>query len=233
MPTFTPVQTDTFTGVNGNDINTSGNWTTITGESGWLYSTAGTTASPVSTSADCNEYWSAGGTPGADQYSRANLTVVSTTGGGTGVGLSVRCDTAARTYYRFVIDHAASNNAEVHRFNAGSFAQVGASWTQAFTDGDQFTLAVEGSGTSTVVKVYNSALAEVFTATDSGGSAVDTGRYGLAHSSTTTGAVVDNWEGGTFSTSAGGPTPGTDTASVTGTDVVRPVTVTLSIQESG
>src|ERR1043165_532838 len=131
----------------------------------------------------------------ANHYSRADITTVSTTGGGRGMGLCVRCATAAETGYRFAIDHAASNNAELGRFINGTYTFLD-HWTQAFTNGDQFTLAIAGE----TLYVYDKTSTLVRTYVDTGGGVPQSGQPGVSFSSSTSsGTFADNWSGGNYS----------------------------------
>ena len=126
------------------------------------------------------------------------------------------------------IDHAATNNAEIARFVAGTYTSL-VQWTQAFTNGDQFTITIENQ----VLYVYDKTLTQVKSYDDSGGGGPTTGNVGISFSSIETSALLDNWSGGTFSTAAGGPSAGTDTATAGLSESLNTVSVTLSIQESG
>jgi len=83
---------------------------------------------------------------------------------------------------------------------AGTYTSL-AGWTQAFTNGDQFTIAIENQ----VLYVYDKTLTQVKSYDDSGGGGPTTGNVGISFSSIETSALLDNWSGGTFS-SAGGAT---------------------------
>ena len=111
---------------------------------------------------------------------------------------------------------------------AGTYTSL-VRWTQAFTDGDQFTIAIENQ----VLYVYDKTLTQVKTYDDTGGGGPTTGSVGISFSSRETSAFLDNWSGGTFSTAAGGPSAGTDTATAGLSESLNTVSVTLSIQESG
>jgi len=193
MPTFTETLSSTFTGADEATLSEGGAWAKMTSESS--FSRTSNQAVVISSNDSTNLHTTA---VAADQYSRADLTCVGTSGGGSGIGLAVRCASAARTYYRLVIDHAATNNAEIARFVAGTYTSL-VRWTQAFTNGDQFTIAIENQ----VLYVYDKTLTQVKTYDDTGGGGPTTGSVGLSYSSVETSALLDNWSGGTFS-SAGG-----------------------------
>ena len=195
MPTFTETLSSTFTGADEVTLSEGGAWATMTSEAS--FSRTSNQAVLNSASDSSNRHTTA---VAADQYSRADLTCVGTTGGGAGNGLAVRCASAARTYYRMVIDHNATNNAEIARIVAGTYTSL-VQWTQAFTNGDQFTIAIENQ----VLYVYDKTLTQVKTYDDTGGGGPTTGNVGISFSSSETSALLDNWSGGTFS-SAGGAT---------------------------
>ena len=193
MPTFTETLSSTFTGTDESPLSEGGAWATMTGENSFARTSNQADVSPGVDST--NRHTTA---VAAGQYSRADLTCVGTPGVGAGIGLAVRCASAARTYYRMAIDHNATNNAEIARFVAGTYTAL-VQWTQAFTNGDQFTLAIENQ----VLYVYDKTLTQVQTYDDTGGGGPTTGSVGLSFSSVETSASLDNWSGGTFS-SAGG-----------------------------
>lgn len=190
MPTFTPLAKSAFTGTDENPLSEGSVWTTVSGLSAWKRLT--NAAVPSSFVADCASVYTGIVWP-ANHYSRADLTVNGTGGAAQGVGLNVRMDNGVNTGYRFVIDHAASNNASLDRFNAGTRTNL-AQWTQAFADGDRFTVAIEGS------KLYifdkNSTLVKQFD--DAGALLALIEQPGLAFSSNETSASISNWEGGSF-----------------------------------
>lgn len=200
--TFTQTATTTFDSFTEDPISESGVWTNGTG---WAdFHEAAGVANVGGVGSDSVAQYT-GIAFNNNQYSRAQLTMSGTTGGGSGLGLCVRQQVGAKTNYEFVIDHAGSTNAFVTRRVAGSAAVDLDSWTQAFADGDEFTLAVEGAGTSTVLYVYDKTLTLVRTIADSAAhTAIDSGSPGLFYSSSETSASVDNWKAGTFSSGGGG-----------------------------
>ena len=196
MPTFTETLSSTFTGADESPLSEGGAWATMTGEVS--FSRTSNQAKVGGGDDSTNRHTTAAA---AGQYSRADLTCVGTAGGGSGMGLAVRCASAARTYYRLAIDHAATNNAEIARFVAGTYTSL-VQWTQAFTNGDQFTIAIENQ----VLYVYDKTLTQVKTYDDTGGGGPTTGSVGLSYSSVETSALLDNWGGGPFRTAAVGAT---------------------------
>lgn len=177
--------TDDFNRANETPL--AGNWTTVTSETNSNLSS--NTVVPSVLSNDSTVYRN-DITPPNDQYSQAKITVNNNSGGGIGQGVAVRVATGARTYYRVVADHAASNNVELGAMVAGTFTPI---WTrtQAFTDGDTFRLEVQG----TTLRVYRNGVQIGADSTDSN---IASGRFGLSYSSTATSASADDWEGGDF-----------------------------------
>lgn len=133
-----------------------------------------------------------GRTWGNDQYSQGKVTVVGTTGGQAGEGVMVRSSGSARTHYRLVVDHKATQNFSLQKFVAATLTDLG-QITQAFTDGDTIRLSVQGT---TLAVTLNGVPVVGFTTTDSG---VTTGSPGLSFSSAETSASVDDWEAGDLS----------------------------------
>lgn len=135
---------------------------------------------------------------GADQYSKGALTVNSTNSG-AGPGFLVRCNSVTgNTCYRLAVSHAASNNCEVARFLAGAFTSL-ALFTRAFTDGDEWTFRVSGPASAAFLEVLHLGIV-VSSLTDN--SSLASGYVGVGHSSSSTSASIDNWEGGDYSTGA-------------------------------
>jgi len=204
MPTFTPLASSSFTGADEDPLSEGGVWTNGTGtESQWKR--IGNTAAPHSLTADTSTFRT-DVTFTANQYSRSNLTMAGTTQD-TGVALIVNRTTAsgaARNEYIFIINHGASNNASVYRVVSGAFTLLGTRWTQAFTDGDQFTIGVENQ----VVYVYDKNTTQIFSVSDVGGGVPTPGSPVLAGSAAFTSGSADNWEGGTFSAASPAAGPG-------------------------
>ncbi len=115
-----------------------------------------------------------------------------------GVGLGLNVVAGTRTYYRFIVDHAASSNAQILRINAGSGTTID-TWTQTFTDGDQFTFAQEGP----ILYVFDKNFAVARKVVDTS-PIVLAGSPSINYSSTDTSASLDNWEAGFFEFAAVG-----------------------------
>lgn len=163
-------------------------WTT--GTTDGAFNLTGNVAVPAAIGSDSSSFYS-GATWSADHSSQGRLTCTGTAGGTSGIGLCVRHAPAAKTYYRFVIDHAATNNANIARMLAGGFTSL-ITWTQAFTDGDLFEFRVSGPAAASVLVLFRNGV-QVQTFTDN--STVATGAPGLAYSSVETSVNVNDWVG--------------------------------------
>lgn len=199
MPTFTLLASSTFLGANEDPLSEGGVWTKSATDDGGSFSRdnfGGNAVVGAVASDSCNQY--TGVASPDDQYSRGKLTVNGTNGTGSGIGLHCRHSATVRTYYRFVIDHAASGNAQIYRNLAGTGATRD-SWTEgAWTDDQEWTMTVEGSGTSTTIRIYkDSTLVRTFV--DNDGSAINSGAFGIGYSSSETAASISYWEGGSYS----------------------------------
>lgn len=177
--------TDNFN--RADEVPIAGNWTDL-GEVDQLYLGANTVL-PESESQDASVYYNAVSFPN-DQYSQANITSTNSAGDGAGMGVGVRANTpgASRNYYRLVIDAVASLNIELAKRVSGTYTRL---WirTQSWSAGALIYLGVQG--TTLVAKVAGTAVGA-----SQSDSAIATGSGSLVHSSTTTGATADNWEGG-------------------------------------
>lgn len=149
---------------------------------------------PTTTGSDKLEFYSGVAWP-ADQYSQAKVTV-SGTGADAGVGVAVRCDTDG-SQYRAVVNKAGANNVGIHRQIGASFLNLGTR-TTTWVDGDALRIEVQG----TTIRVYQNGAQLGADVTDTG---LASGSAGIAYSSTTTSASMDDWEGGTFSLPSDNP----------------------------
>jgi len=170
--------TDAFTRGDSSDLGV--NWTTITSETS--IQLLSNSAQPSSVGADCGEYYS-GATWTANQSSEAAITVTGGTAG-TGGGVSVRCASGARTYYRAVID--ASGHWEVGWVGTGTFHSL-ATGTTTYSAGAVMKISIIGT---TLTTTYNSV--QLDSRTDSN---IATGSPGISYSSSTTTCIMDNWTG--------------------------------------
>lgn len=201
-PTFVPIASSTFTGADENPLSESSAWTVTNGGAGSMKRLSNT-LSPTTFGSDSTAKYT-GAVFNANQYAQAALTTIGTAGAGAGMGLCVRCATAADTKYAFHIDHAASNNAQLSRKIAGVYTNVGTAWTQAFADGDTFTLAVEGE----TLYVYDKTSTLVKTVVDTGGGVPQSGSAGVSYSSSTSsGTLADTWVGGNYYNTQTPPPP--------------------------
>ena len=191
-PTFTQVASSSFNS-DENPISEGGVWTVTNGGAGSMkILTARITPTDFGQNSTAKYTGSAFS---ADQYATADITTVSTAGSGVGMGLCVRCATAADTKISFHIDHAASNNAELAEFVGGVYHFLD-HWTQTFTNADTFTLAVSGQS----IYVYDKTGTLVRGPITATGSVPSSGSAGVSFSgSTSSGTFADNWKGGNFS----------------------------------
>jgi hypothetical protein len=180
-----PTASDNFNRANETPL--AGNWTCFIN----TWNLAGNICVAASGAVDADAVYNAI-TPANDQFSQADLTVSGTNGSDQGVGLLLRTDGAASpTHYRIVVDHAATNNVAIDRFNTGTFASL-KTVTQAWTDGDTWRVEVTGF----IITIKRNA-ATVTTFDDSAsGSKIASGKVGICFSSTETSASLDNWSGG-------------------------------------
>ena len=171
----------------GDNLDLGSNWTVVTAESTWKVLTNRAEPSGLGGS-DCSEYWNPGGFSN-DQFSQA--TVVSVTGGSVGgaegVGVSVRISTGAQTYYRVVINAAATSNVAITKMVAGTATHL-AVITSAFSANDVLRLEADGS----TLRAYKNGTF-LFGTTDT---SIASGNAGISYSSVTTAAILDDWSSG-------------------------------------
>lgn len=122
-----------------------------------------------------------------DQYCQVKVTVTGTSAGAGG-GLAVRCAAGAKTFYRVVVNKAASANVEVAKFVAGAFTSLGTR-TTTWVDGDTLQMRIVG----TSIYVYQNGIQLGALITDS---ALTSGNAGISYSSTVTTMTLDDFEGG-------------------------------------
>src|SRR5678816_1020800 len=135
---ITQLQTDDFNRANEAPLSGGGNWAIGTGHAQMDL----TTNKVASVSSDACMVYSAF-TGGDAQYAEAKITVSGTNGGGAGAGLCLRHAAAAQTFYRLVVDHAATLNVDVERQVAGVSTSI-VRITQAWTDGDTWRFEIFG-----------------------------------------------------------------------------------------
>lgn len=179
---FTSQATDAFT-TDANPID--GNWTSVTGDSN-MKKLSGS-AVPTNTANDCSARSTSGASFTNDQASELAITTSGTGGGGVGMGVLVRCASAAATYYRAVMDGAASNNIEIGKRVAGVYSFI-ANRTVSYGAGGTLRLGVVG----TTLRVYYNGTQVGADITDSD---IASGSPGISYSSTDATAQGDNWVG--------------------------------------
>jgi hypothetical protein len=190
------VVTDDFNRANETPL--AGNWTGFDGgSSARRFNLASNVCVATNTTTDDNcAYWSAN-TFWNDQFAQAQLTVAGTGGGGQGIGFLLRTDgvgasgVATWTGYRFIADHATSNNIDITRVNAGTFTHLATS-TLTWSDNDTWRFEIVGyvlvaKRNETVVLSYDDSAS---------GSRIVSGRVGITFSSPDTSGSLDNFSGG-------------------------------------
>ena len=180
---LTALASDDFNRADNVDLGTS--WDVTPGGDS-RFGIGGNAAVPSNFSVDCSESNNSIAWP-SNQYAQAKVTVTGTDGVSSGIGIALRMSTSAMTYYRFVVDKAASNNVAIDKFIAGTFTTL-ARFTSAWTDGD--VLQARAIGDRLEVYRNGTLLGSV------GDNSILTGRAGIAYSSNETSASLDDWEGG-------------------------------------
>jgi len=126
----------------------------------------------------------------ADQYAQADISVTGATSE-TGIGLALRGGFNG-SYYRIVVNKG--DFIHISKFILGAFTSLAFRGT-AWTDGD--TLRVEVQGTT--IRVYRNGIQQGADITDA---SIVSGYSGVAYSSTSTSASLDNWSAGSINTAA-------------------------------
>lgn len=170
--------TDDFNRANNSDLGAS--WTTVTSEGN--LEIISNTASTINVMTDDSERYS-GVTWTDNQSSEAEITV-SATDAGAGLGVIVRCASAARTYYRIVIN--SDGEWELLKQVAGTGTAL-ASGTTTYVAGAVLKLSAIGT---TITSTYNGS--QIDTRTDS---SIASGSPGIALSSNITSGNIDDWVG--------------------------------------
>lgn len=147
----------------------------------------------ASTSGLADAEWRLSGVSLPDnQYAQAVISGDSTSDS-TGPGVLLRCSTSARTHYRIVAQHAASNNIEVSKRIAGTYTQLGYV-TKSWTNGDTLKVVLIGW----VFYVYiNGVLGG--TVTDSTQAIASNPNAGIVVSSSVTSPTWEDFECGSLS----------------------------------
>ena len=180
----TTLATDNFNRADNADLGTA--WDPMTGEGSW--SIVSNHAEPTSLLSDSSESNNSVTWPD-DQYSQAKITTSGgSSGGGEGTGVAVRMSAVARTYYRAVVNAAATNNIEVGKVVAGTFTSLGfrsATWVS----GDVLKMQIVG----TTIKIFQNGTQLGADITDS---SIASGRAGISYSSQAVTGSLEDWEGG-------------------------------------
>jgi len=201
MPTFTPLATSTFTRPDESPILEVNKWTELTPPGGVMQITSNS-ARPSSFASDAGALYTTLG-QSSNQYARANFTCTGGSVAGVGPCLLLRnAVQTVNTLYRFSISKKATGNATIARFINNAYTEL-VTWTQPFTDGDEFTFAVEGTSLNQIILyAYDSVLTEIRQHVDSNVIAgPNTGYSGIGYSSIVTACTLDNFECGFFSAS--------------------------------
>lgn len=173
-------------------------WVTVTGGGTTFDVNASNAAAPEAFGAgDTWMYYDGGISWPNDQYSKCKVTVNGTAGGESGLGPMVRkASGQTDTYYRLVVDHAATNNCTLSRKVASAYQNI-VTFTQAWSDGDTWEL-----------RAVATTLSMWLNGTQVGGNQTDgnivSGYPGASYSSTETSCSLDDWEGGDFAGGGGG-----------------------------
>lgn len=169
-----------------------GNWTGQTGMGeSWKLSVNKVT--PI-TDGDCGAYrnnvtWT------ADQYMEAKCTPA-TTGTGTGPGVYLRMDTAAKTGYLITIDTAGSIT--LARFNAGTYTSL-TTRSVTYTAGGLLRGEVTGTGATVSIKMFYQGTQAGATHSDSDANRITaTGKAGIGFSSSNAASTLDDAAGGSI-----------------------------------
>jgi len=156
-------------------------------------------AAPQTLGGDHCSVW-AGRSFSPDQYSQAACTVTGTTSD-RGPGVCVRAHPPHRHYYRAVVSKAVADNVAVSIHRVGFGGEILAVRTVTWVDGDVLLLEIRGTDPP-VLKVYQNGV-QLGADINSTAPHILEGNPGIAYSSVTTSASVDNWEGGAYSQDEG------------------------------
>ena len=155
------------------------------------------------------------------------MVISAITSGDVSEGILARMSTTDQTYYWFFW-HSGNARWELRQYVSGTPSDLDTYSGDSPIGATPMTMTVEITDAAKILKI-NGVTRINYTATNTITAA---GRPGIVGGDNGTADRVDSY---VVTEAAGGSAalPGTDTASVAETDVVRPVSVTLSIQESG
>lgn len=178
-----------------NPLASGSGWTTQSGETGFNATVGPGNARPIDDGNDCTSVYT-GRSWLDNQASRAKVYAPNTVpGGGNGIGVVVRADSASRSKYRLVMvdsDVPSTNAIELSRFDPSY--TVLQQFTASLVADAVLELQVTGTGTATVLTViYNGVTLGTYA--DNGGSALSGGSPGITYSSLLAGCTLDDWEG--------------------------------------
>lgn len=196
---MTTLFTDAFTRADGTLDST--NWDTLTGEASLQI--ASNHLVPSAFNADNCDYVNSTGVASIPNDQWAQITLLNPTsssgGGGEGIGIELRCATAARTAYRCLAGNTTITFSKMT--DSGTYSGVIASAT-GLTIVANDVLYAEVQGTTVIIKLNG---VTKITQTDS---SIASGRFGIGHSSDTTGTPqLDDFTGGDFAGGAAAVAP--------------------------
>lgn len=182
---------------------------------------------------DSYEIYTGAGAIANDQWARADLTCVGTSGSGAGVALLVRVTAGDRDGYRLCCDHAATNNVMIDRHTDGGSTYIQKILiTRAWSDGDTFEFQVRGgTGAVRLTVIHNGTVVIDTVDTDAATSQVLSGYPGISFSTSETSALIDNFTAGDFLDIVRTASPVTVALSASSTSTTKtatPITVSLS-----
>jgi hypothetical protein len=151
-------------------------------------------AQPQSFASDADAFWKAPTPWPANQWMQAKLTITGTGGQTQGIGFAARSQ-GNQTYYRFVVDHAVSNNVNFARFNNAAFTNLG-SCTHTWTDGATWKLQVTTVGATVKLQAFRDGVQVCGDILDTAPQRLLSGQPGMAFSSNAVSASLDDWSAG-------------------------------------
>lgn len=174
--------TDDFTGTAGTYLSSRTGWTTGQMRADMYLRTGGYCAAEIAGSTNYAAYRWIGDAFNGNHYSQALAQALF---GSSGIGVTVRCQSASNSYYGFTLNTA---GAKIVRCDSGTLTTLVFD-ELTYTAG--FTMRLEVNGTA-LTAIYNgSTVLSTTDATYSGGGAGIHGTNDLGSSQ-----MIDNWEGG-------------------------------------